>query len=232
MTKDLAGTAWTSHTRTSRLSHQLSVLYFSLPQFLEGTWYFCNLHFSVSHLRRVYTRPLLWKCSLTSRWKKELASQDVSIWAPKPNGHSWKFWLWKLYQGWERGGHKSTALFMQILVPVGDHPGTFWGWFLKQGRRFFKQSRNILLNSASVIEMGASSLWPLWSPSFAVLSQDPLEQVSPLQKVVEMCRAKWWGTGFDQTKLERLEKLFVPHFIRSLGWLGWYQWLHRHDLQN
>ena len=55
-------------------------------------------------------------------------------------------------------GHKSTALFMRVLVPAEDQPGTFWGWFLKQGRELFQQSRNILLNSASVTEMGPRSL--------------------------------------------------------------------------
>lgn len=53
-------------------------------------------------------------------------------------------------------GHESTALFMQVLIPAGDQPGTFWGWLLNQGRGFFKHSRNILLNSASVIEMSVS----------------------------------------------------------------------------
>lgn len=126
MTEDLAGTAWTSHARSSRPSHQVSMLYFSLLWFLEVTWYFCNLHFSVSHLIQFYTRPLLWKCLFTSRWKKESASQDVSIWVPKTNGHSWKFWLWKLHRSRERGAMKALRssckyLFQQETnrVPFG-----------------------------------------------------------------------------------------------------------------
>lgn len=64
----------------------------------------------------------------------------------------------KTVSGLGERSHKSTVLFVQVLVPVGDQTSTFWGWFLKQGREYFKQSRNILLNSASVIEVGTSSL--------------------------------------------------------------------------
>lgn len=37
-------------------------------------------------------------------------------------------------------GHKSTVLFVQVLVLAGGQTGIFWGWFLKEGRGLSKKS--------------------------------------------------------------------------------------------
>lgn len=124
-------------------------------------------------------------------------------------------------QGWAIKHSTSCA----SACSHGAQPGTCGGRFPKQGKIFLSNpgtSRYIQQESSKWVQV---CLDHFAYPAVA------LGQVSPCKescKRVEPSAGMW--TRSDKPGTDG--KDFVPWWVQTPGWLGWYQWIHQHDLQN